>query len=138
MEATALASIAGLAVGLTVAWLYFRAVVNGRVAARALEQQAARMADLERQIRELQTANSDLRAERSELAAGLASERTAASERVALINDAQLKLTDAFRALSAEALKTNNQSFLDLARTALGQYQESARGDLAHRQQAID
>jgi DNA recombination protein RmuC len=50
----------------------------------------------------------------------------------------QASLSEAFRALSAEALQHNNQSFLDLAKTALGQFQEAARGDLSNRQQAID
>jgi DNA recombination protein RmuC len=43
----------------------------------------------------------------------------------------------AFRALSADALARNNQAFLDLARSALAQTQQAARGDLDLRQQAI-
>jgi DNA recombination protein RmuC len=43
----------------------------------------------------------------------------------------------AFKALSADALARNNQSFLDLARSTLAQTQEAARGDLEKRQQAI-
>jgi DNA recombination protein RmuC len=43
----------------------------------------------------------------------------------------------AFKALSADALARNNQAFLELARTALAQTQEAARGDLEKRQQAI-
>jgi DNA recombination protein RmuC len=44
---------------------------------------------------------------------------------------------NAFRALSADALARNNQAFLDLARPALEQTQQAARGDLELRQQAI-
>ena len=69
--------------------------------------------------------------------ARLEAERQAAAEKLALWNDAQQKLSDAFRALSADALSRNNQAFLDLAKSALGQAQESARGDLEKRQQAI-
>ena len=43
----------------------------------------------------------------------------------------------AFKALSADALARNNQAFLDLARSALGETQQAARGDLEMRQQAI-
>lgn len=44
---------------------------------------------------------------------------------------------DTFRSLSAEALQRNNHAFLDLAKTVLAQQQESGRGDLEKRQQAI-
>ena len=96
----AISLTAGVALGIVLAWLYFRsevAVLNSRLAA----------------------------------------ERAAAVEKLAVVEDAQARLADSFRALSAEALQTNNQAFLDLAKTALGQFQESARGDLASRQQAI-
>jgi DNA recombination protein RmuC len=42
-----------------------------------------------------------------------------------------------FKALSADALARNNQAFLELARAALAQTQEAARGDLDLRRQAI-
>lgn len=64
-------------------------------------------------------------------------ERAAAAEKAALWNEAQQRLSDAFRALSADALAQNNQVFLDLAKASLGQTQESARGELEKRQQAI-
>ena len=47
------------------------------------------------------------------------------------------KLSDAFKALSADALARNNQTFLDLADATLAETQETARGDLEMRQQAI-
>jgi len=46
-------------------------------------------------------------------------------------------LVDAFKALSADALERNNQRFLDLARLSLERQQESAKGELEKRQQAI-
>jgi DNA recombination protein RmuC len=53
------------------------------------------------------------------------------------LEDARQKLADTFKALSADALKSNNQAFLELARTALERIQEAGRGDLELRQQAI-
>ncbi len=53
------------------------------------------------------------------------------------LDDARQKLSDTFRALSAEALQSNNQAFLDLARTTLERAQQAGRGDLELRQQAI-
>ncbi len=51
---------------------------------------------------------------------------------------ARAELTDAFKAVSGEALKTNSQIFLDLARTSFETLKVEAKGDLAQRQQAID
>jgi DNA recombination protein RmuC len=58
--------------------------------------------------------------------------REAASER------AQAELSNAFKALAGDALKSNNQAFLDLAAENLGRLQDGARADLTQRQQAID
>ena len=64
-------------------------------------------------------------------------EREAAVEKLRLLEHAQAELGDAFKALSAEALRSNNTSFLQLAKATLERFQESARGDLERRQQAI-
>ena len=45
---------------------------------------------------------------------------------------------DAFKALAGEALKSSNTSFLELAKTQLEKFQESAKGDLEKRQTAIE
>jgi DNA recombination protein RmuC len=64
-------------------------------------------------------------------------EREAAVEKLRLLKHAQAELGDAFKALSSEALRSNNTSFLHLAKATLERFQESARGDLERRQQAI-
>jgi DNA recombination protein RmuC len=79
-----------------------------------------------------------LEAEVSGLAAQLAQTERANAEKLALLQQAETKLTDAFNALSAQALKSNNQAFLDLARENLAAFQENAKGDLAARQQAVE
>ena len=76
--------------------------------------------------------------ERAILLTRLEEERKANQEKLTLINNAELKLGDAFKALSADALRSNNQSFLDLARQNLDSYQQTARGELERRQNAID
>ncbi len=82
--------------------------------------------------------NSGLRAKLAEVATRLQEERKATEEKLAILDAAHVKLSDAFKALSAEALRSNNQSFLDLAKTTLEKFQEGARGDLEKRQTAID
>ena len=113
--------------------------------AARLEEKNNRIADLERTIHErdqelatLRGEATDLKAAQSRLQTTLEKEREAAAEKLALLDDAQEKLSNAFKALSAEALKSNNQSFLDLAKADLGRFQEGAKGDLEKRQQAID
>lgn len=48
------------------------------------------------------------------------------------------RLTETFTALSAHALKANNESFLQLAQQSLQQFQERARGDLDQRTRAVE
>ncbi|HKY91473.1 MAG TPA: DNA recombination protein RmuC [Nevskiaceae bacterium] len=55
-----------------------------------------------------------------------------------MLQETQTRLTDAFKALSSDALRANNQSFLDLATGLLSKFQEGAQGDLAQRQKAIE
>jgi DNA recombination protein RmuC len=59
-------------------------------------------------------------------------------ERARMMGDAKQALENAFRSLSAEALRSNNESFLQLARTSLSEFHQEARGDLDKRQVAID
>jgi len=113
----------GLAVGGALAWLALR----GRRAAAdvaALAEQGERIATL----REAQ----------ARLEAQVEAERRAAGEQRAAFADAETRLRDAFAALSQEALGRNNQSFLDLARTQLGEFQAQAHAELAKRQDAVD
>lgn len=64
-------------------------------------------------------------------------ERNASDEKVALMKDAQARLEDRFKALSADALLQNNESFLKLAEENLKKFQEGAKGDLEKRQETI-
>ena len=68
----------------------------------------------------------------------LEEERKASQDKLTLLNNAEEKLADAFKALSADALRNNNQSFLDLAKQNLETFQQTAKGDLERRQSAID
>ena len=110
----------------------------------AAEERNSRLPQLELVVKakedtlaQLQRENTDLKTRLSEVEARMEEERKGAEERLSLLNEAQQKLSDAFRALSAEALKSNNQSFLELAKTALEKFQEGARNDLEMRKSAI-
>jgi len=86
----------------------------------------------------LQEELSQAQQERARLGAELAAERGAAADKLAMLTDAEAKLREAFAALSSDALRQNNQSFLELASTKLAEFQETAKVDLAGRQQAIE
>ncbi|MBM3628327.1 MAG: DNA recombination protein RmuC, partial [Alphaproteobacteria bacterium] len=67
----------------------------------------------------------------------LATERRVAAERLRAREEAEARLGDSFRALSAEALQRNNAMFLDLARERLAQGEQRASGELERREQAV-
>jgi DNA recombination protein RmuC len=142
-----LASVVGVAVGAAGAYYWFRSRQSAEVARErerwagelgAAREQAARIPDL---VVECDRARKEAQAMGMRLAAAEAQAAEAqkgAAEKLALLDNAQKQLADAFNALSADALRKNNQSFLELAKEALGTFQETAKGDLEKRQQAIN
>jgi DNA recombination protein RmuC len=86
---------------------------------------------------EAQRKLASLAQEKVLLATTLQKEREQTAEKLALLGDAEQKLTNAFKALAAEALSSNNQSFLNLANTTLEKFQASAKDDLEKRHLAI-
>jgi DNA recombination protein RmuC len=109
-----------------------------------LEERAKRLAQLEGEVQEGRAVSERLRTEvgglkqaEARLMEQIAAERTGAAEKLAVLEAAEQKLRDAFQALSAEALRSNNTSFLELARVSLERFQKDATTDLETRQQAI-
>jgi DNA recombination protein RmuC len=68
----------------------------------------------------------------------LEKDRAVHAERLKAYHDAESRLRDAFQALSADALKTNNQAFLDLADTRLREARTQATSDIDARKKAIE
>ena len=64
--------------------------------------------------------------------------RAVHAERLKAYQEAETNLRDAFRALSAEALKTNNQAFLDLAQVRLREARTETTADIDARKKAIE
>ena len=82
-------------------------------------------------------ANAELRQRVAQLESDLKHTRENAEEKLRLLGQAKDDLGNAFKALSAEALRSNNESFLQLARESLQKFQTGAQGDLAKREQAV-
>ncbi|MBK6488430.1 MAG: DNA recombination protein RmuC [Gemmatimonadetes bacterium] len=71
------------------------------------------------------------------LSATLEAERRHAQERAALVRQGELQLRESFRSLSADALRENAASFLQLARGTLDEARVASTLDLEGRQRAI-
>src|SRR6266568_418509 len=65
-------------------------------------------------------------------------DRAVHTERLRAYHDAEARLREAFQALSADALKTNNQAFLALAETRLREARTEAGADIDARKKAIE
>jgi DNA recombination protein RmuC len=100
-----------------------------------------REAALEERIRAREAENgrlsaeiTALRAEAAQLAASNAETRTQLSAEQA----AHERLTNEFKALSADALRSNRSDFLEQAKQAFAQLQQQSAGDLEQRKQAVE
>jgi DNA recombination protein RmuC len=100
--------------------------------------------ELRQQVGQRETELNQIRAQLAETgnARAAAEARHAASEKMlveqrALQDKTLIDLREAFKALSADALKQTAPEFLRLAEQSFGKLQETAKGDLAQRQEAI-
>lgn len=143
--------VIGVVVGAVVAGLVLRAKAqrgyeDGKaVSATQLAAFHERVAARDRELQRLQDSldkevaqHEQLREDHGSLKAQLEGERRASQERTDSFKQAAEELSEKFKALSRDALKDNNQAFLDLARATLENFQTSAKGDLELRQKAID
>jgi DNA recombination protein RmuC len=128
------ALLAGVALGLFLCWLLWRGKGSDARLENELRQQVAQreseLAQLRGQLTEATNSRASAEASRS------AAEKLVAEQR-ALQDKALADLREAFKALSAEALNQSAPEFLRLAEQTFGKFQETAKGDLAQRQEAI-
>jgi len=137
----------GLAVGGAAVWLILRTKLKYEYDRARAEGEAERATLLERlagkesQVRDLREVADKEIAENSRLTEAVRFEsdkRSAAEAKLQEDEKATRDLSNRFESLAAEALRKNNQSFLQLAKENLEKFQESAKGDLELRQKAID
>ena len=135
----AISGVIGLLLGIGAVWL----VLGARTAALR-----ARLSLMEK---ELAAAKADLAglledqkewiARRARLESAVESERKISAEKIELLtragDRAAVDLQNAFKALAADALKSNNSSFLQIAQETLKRFQSEAKGDLEARQRAV-
>jgi DNA recombination protein RmuC len=129
--------VLGVAVGALIGWLW-----GGRKAEQPLRLQLAqREAELSQTGADLQTALAQAEARRESAEKSQADQQRFFEQNLQTVRQAQdkalLDLRDTFKALSADALKETQPQFLQLANATFAKLQESAKGDLAQRQEAI-
>jgi DNA recombination protein RmuC len=137
--------LAGGVLGLVVGWLVGRkSTPDNRLETELRQQLAQREAELSNARTELlraQTACASAEAARGAAQTLLSQQREAHERALQETRAAQEKavadLREAFRALSAEALKQNAPEFLRLAEQNFGKFQATAQGELARREEAI-
>ncbi len=142
--------VAGLVFGGIVAWFWGSARGRARAESRIGEaqnrasaaegslgevrarlQEARQEAEQQRERLEAESrARTKAETEAAEAAKNLAEQKE-------LLEQARAKLSDTFKALSDDALKSNNQAFLELAKKSLENVLTDAKGDLGKRQEAI-
>jgi DNA recombination protein RmuC len=134
-----ISGVIGLLFGTVLAWLALRsrtASLAAQLSLREKELEVAK-ADLSRLLGD----QRGLVESRARLESALESERKTSTEKIELLTKAREQasedLQNAFKALAADALKSNNSSFLQIAQETLKRFQSEARGDLEARQKAV-
>src|SRR5215472_295731 len=134
-----ISGVIGLLFGSVLAWLVLRSRTAALQARLALTEKelAAQKADLARLLED----QRKLVEARARLESALESERKTSNEKIELLakagDRAAEDLQNAFKALAADALKSNNTSFLQVAQETLKRFQVEAKGDLDARQKAV-
>ena len=137
--AVVVTGIIGLLLGSLIAWLALRSRQAGLSARASLMEKelTAEKASLAR-LRQVYT---EVVADKARVESALESERKTSNEKIEFLTKAgeraAVELQNAFKALAADALKSNNSSFLQIAQETLKRFQTEARGDLENRQKAV-
>ena len=145
----AIAFVIGGGLGLLIGWLLgarkpTAAPVDSRLENELRQQLGQREAELKQtgeQITQTKTALATAQANQAAAEKILAEQKQLHEQNLRDAKAAQEKaiadLREAFKALSADALKQSAPEFLRLAEERFGKFQETAKGDLAQRQEAI-
>lgn len=145
------AIIVGIFAGYGISWIQLRgkidiAVQRSKVLNEAelassktkIEEKVNRIAALERDVTTLRHNLGKSENLNSDLTARMEEERKNSTEKLELLGQAKTNLLDTFKSLSAEALKSNNKAFIELANQSLSKFQDAAKNDLEERRRGIE
>ncbi len=125
----------GCLLGFLVAFVAYRSrarIFENLVQSRERDLAAARL-----ELRTAHEEKSEAKAKTASLETELSLERAAQQKNLAVVAQAKQEFREAFGALAADALRNNNSSFLEQAKSTLGKFQSDAKGDLDLREQAV-
>ena len=149
---TVLIALLTLLAGAVAGWAFARAsaateraaLVGRHAAERAAvaQQQAALVGEHAAALAEERAAaahqRAALQAELARVETALDHEQAGTEEKLRLLAASEQRLRESFDALSAEALRRNNEQFMALAESQLARANTEAKGDLTARQEAIE
>ena len=130
-----ISGLLGLLLGGLLAWLVLRTRTAALQARLSLVERD--LLSAKDNLLRLQQAQTELVAGKARMESALESERKASTEKIELLTRAGEELQNAFKALAADALKSNNLSFLQIAQETLKRFQGEAKNDLDARRQAV-
>ncbi|MBR1733995.1 MAG: DNA recombination protein RmuC [Alphaproteobacteria bacterium] len=96
-----------------------------------LQERCSLHHELIEKYNELQQKYSQLEQEKIILSTNLEQERKNLQEKLKLIENAEQKLTDTFKAISSDTLSKNNSTFLDLAKSVFEKLHEKAKSEFS-------
>jgi DNA recombination protein RmuC len=133
--------------GIFVGWLLTQLKATGKFAAATerLKAEERRAAELETRLAQVTSTaehnekeSQSFRNQLTEIRSKMEAEIKAAGEKQALLERSEAKLSDTFKALSADALKTSTDQFLQLAKSTLAIQSEEAKSEIEKRKVAIE
>jgi DNA recombination protein RmuC len=129
----------GLVFGSAIAWLALRS--RGAAAGARLSLTEKELTGAKAELARLLADQRGLVASEARLKSALEAERKASDEKIELLTQANERagedLRNAFKALAADALSSNNLSFVQIAQETLKRFQNEAQSDLEKRQNAV-
>lgn len=139
--------VAGLALGGAIGWFWANSRASRReagaearmgAAESTVKELRAQLDALKNNLEQLQTKIKTEGELRATAEARLEEVQIKLEEEKKLLQEARRELSDTFNALASEALKSNNQAFITLAKSTFETIQAQAKGDLETRQKAIE
>ncbi len=136
--AVTVAAVLGMLVGAVVVWLRLgEARSSERIARARAEEQASRVPLLEEALRASQDRLEGLAARNAEVQASLREQAEAHVRQIEVMTQVRGEIEKDLKNLANEALKSNQASFLEVARQVLDHHRKTAEGELDRRREAI-